>query len=42
VAVVEVKTGTRMPEHEQQLASYVAAARAMFPQTRVDGLLLYQ
>ncbi len=41
VLVVELKTGTRRPEHEQQLASYVSAARALFPASPVEGILLY-
>jgi RecB family exonuclease len=41
VVVLELKTGTRQPDHEQQLATYVSAARALFPGSPVDGLLLY-
>ena len=41
VTVVELKTGGRRPEHEAQLALYVDAARALFPDAVVDGLLVY-
>jgi ATP-dependent exoDNAse (exonuclease V) beta subunit len=41
VAVVEFKTGARRPEHEQQLAIYLTAARALFPASAVDGVLIY-
>jgi ATP-dependent helicase/nuclease subunit A len=41
IAVVEFKTGARRPEHEQQVAAYVAAARALFPASAVDGILVY-
>ena len=41
VVVVELKTGTRRPEHEAQLALYVDAARALFPGRAVEGLLMY-
>ena len=33
----EFKTGRPHPEHEQQLAIYVEAARALFPGARVAG-----
>jgi ATP-dependent helicase/nuclease subunit A len=41
VLVVELKTGGRQPEHDRQLAAYVAAAGALFPGARVEGILLY-
>ena len=41
VTVVELKTGARRPEHEAQLAMYVNAARALFPELVVEGLLVY-
>ena len=41
VTVVEVKTGAPRPEHESQLALYLEAARALFPDCGVDGRLLY-
>jgi ATP-dependent helicase/nuclease subunit A len=41
VLVLELKTGTRRPEHERQLATYVTAARALFPGGQVSGTLLY-
>jgi RecB family endonuclease NucS len=41
VVVVELKTGARQNEHEQQLAAYVAAARLLFPVSQVDGVLVY-
>lgn len=39
--VIELKTGARRPQHDAQLAVYVDAARAMFPEDEVDGLLVY-
>jgi ATP-dependent helicase/nuclease subunit A len=39
--VVEFKTGRRTAAHDAQLAVYVEAARALFPETRVHGLLVY-
>ena len=41
VTVVEFKTGAARPEHESQLALYVEAASALFPERPVDGRLLY-
>ncbi len=41
VTVLELKTGKRAPEHEQQLAAYLTAARALFPGTSVEGRLVY-
>src|SRR6185295_4039158 len=41
VTVVELKTGKAIPEHEQQLETYLAAARALFPGTAVEGKLIY-
>ena len=41
VTVLEFKTGVARPEHQLQLEQYVAAARAMFPGTLVEGRLLY-
>ena len=41
VRVLEFKTGVARPEHQWQLEQYVAAAREMFPGTRVEGRLLY-
>jgi ATP-dependent helicase/nuclease subunit A len=41
IAVVELKTGLRRPEHESQLQVYVEAARALFPEASVSGLLVY-
>ena len=41
VTVVEVKTGAPRTEHESQLAIYLEAARALFPDRGVDGRLLY-
>ena len=43
VTVLELKTGARAPEpeHEQQLAAYLTAARALFPGKAVDGKLVY-
>lgn len=39
--VLELKTGGRRRDHDRQLETYVRAARALFPDSRVDGLLLY-
>ena len=39
--MVEFKTGAARPEHESQLAIYVEAARALFPERPVAGRLLY-
>ena len=39
--VLELKTGKPLPEHDQQLSAYVAAARALFPGARVEGKLVY-
>jgi ATP-dependent exoDNAse (exonuclease V) beta subunit len=41
VTVVELKTGARRAVHDAQLAIYVEAARALFPEAAVDGLLVY-
>ena len=41
VQVLEFKTGRPLPEHEQQLAAYVAAARSLFPEATVEGRLIY-
>ena len=41
VTVVEFKTGARRPIHERQLSIYVRAAAALFPSSRVEGLLIY-
>ena len=41
ITVVELKTGLRRPEHESQLQVYVEAARALFPEATVSGLLVY-
>ena len=39
--VVEFKTGSRQPMHGRQLATYVEAARQLFPSAVVDGVLIY-
>ncbi len=39
--VLEFKTGQRAPQHRDQLDIYVAAARALFPDARVAGRLVY-
>jgi ATP-dependent exoDNAse (exonuclease V) beta subunit len=39
--VVELKTGRRQPAHDDQLAIYVRAARALYPDTPVEGVVLY-
>jgi ATP-dependent helicase/nuclease subunit A len=41
VVVLELKTGKPMPEHQQQLDTYLNAARALFPGTPVEGELIY-
>jgi ATP-dependent helicase/nuclease subunit A len=41
VTVLELKTGKPMPEHDEQLATYLAAARALFPGVSVEGRLVY-
>jgi ATP-dependent helicase/nuclease subunit A len=41
VTILELKTGAPAPEHDEQLSIYLAAARAMFPGTPVEGKLLY-
>jgi len=41
VVVVEFKTGQRLPEHDVQLAGYLDAARALFPNDSVAGVLVY-
>jgi ATP-dependent exoDNAse (exonuclease V) beta subunit len=41
IEVLEFKTGQRRDEHQQQLALYVEAARALFPGHRVEGRLVY-
>jgi ATP-dependent helicase/nuclease subunit A len=41
ISVVELKTGTARPGHEAQLGVYVQAARALFPDRNVEGLLVY-
>jgi hypothetical protein len=41
VTVLELKTGERRPEHSAQLDRYVAAARGLFPDLSVDGILIY-
>ena len=41
LTVVELKTGKPAPGHQEQLSLYLAAARAMFPDRRVDGQLVY-
>ncbi len=41
VTVVELKTGTPLPDHQAQLALYVEAAQAIFPGALVKGRLIY-
>ena len=41
VTVVELKTGHPRPAHDRQLATYLAAARGLFPTATVEGRLLY-
>ncbi len=41
ITVLEFKTGARRPEHNEQLARYVRAAEAMFPDAQVAGKLVY-
>ncbi len=41
LSVLELKTGRPVPQHEQQLAMYLAAARALYPGTVVEGRIVY-
>jgi len=41
VSVIEFKTGRPRPAHQQQLDAYVAAARRLFPDSPVEGRLIY-
>jgi RecB family exonuclease len=41
LTVLELKTGKAIPEHEEQLATYLTAACALFPGTPVEGKLVY-
>jgi ATP-dependent helicase/nuclease subunit A len=41
ITILELKTGKRLPEHQQQLDIYLTAARALFPGTAVEGKLMY-
>ena len=41
VTLLELKTGKPSPAHEQQLSTYLTAARALFPGTTVEGKLVY-
>jgi ATP-dependent helicase/nuclease subunit A len=41
IEVIEFKTGRPKPEHDEQLAVYLEAARALFPEAHVEGRLVY-
>ncbi|MEO2195395.1 MAG: PD-(D/E)XK nuclease family protein, partial [bacterium] len=41
LTVIELKTGAARPHHERQLSLYLDAARALFPETSVDGTVVY-
>ena len=41
LTVFELKTGRVQSHHEPQLALYVDAVRALFPDAAVDGKVLY-
>jgi ATP-dependent helicase/nuclease subunit A len=41
IEVLEFKTGRPRPEHGQQLALYLEAARLLFPDARVEGRVVY-
>ena len=41
VVVVEFKTGRPSPPHQRQLDLYVEAARALYPNSLVEGCLIY-
>jgi ATP-dependent exoDNAse (exonuclease V) beta subunit len=41
IVVIELKTGRRRIQHQEQLDLYVEAARALFPKSRVEGRLIY-
>jgi hypothetical protein len=41
VRVVEFKTGRASPVHQRQLDIYVEAARALFPDVPVEGIVIH-
>ena len=41
IVVLEFKTGSGRPAHQAQLDTYVQAARALFPDSPVRGMLVY-
>jgi hypothetical protein len=41
ITILELKTGKPAPEHQEQLATYLTAARALFPGAAVEGKLIY-
>jgi len=41
IQVLEFKTGARRGEHAEQLDIYLEAARALFPDSQVDGRVIY-
>jgi RecB family exonuclease len=41
LTALEFKTGAPPPAHQRQLSKYVAAARALVPDARVEGRLVY-
>jgi RecB family exonuclease len=41
VRLLEFKTGRPSLRHKEQLAIYLSAARALFPETAVEGMLVY-
>jgi RecB family exonuclease len=41
VEVIEFKTGRARPGHQEQLAIYVEAARALYPTASVEGRIIY-
>lgn len=41
IVIVEFKTGRPDPRHQRQLAAYVEAAKAIYPEASITGRLLY-
>jgi RecB family exonuclease len=41
ILILEFKTGRPLPQHDEQLAIYLTAARALFPDNAVEGSLVY-
>ena len=41
VEVIEIKSGRRSASHDRQLDVYLVAARALIPDTRIEGRIIY-